>query len=240
MYDSLAGVYEFLAPEALLSPEGSAAAFSMVTAELPPGARVLDCACGTGTLAVGLALLGFEVSASDASPAMVARTRELAATRGMRLEVAQRTWEELEGGPFDAVFCVGNSLTHAAGRDGRRAALAAMRRVLRDGGLHAVTSRTWERPLQDGEEIVERGARRARIRRAWHPPERDGGAHRLEVEVVVEGETLAERLDYWPFTHEELDADLRAAGLEPVSSTWDPDVDRYLVTSRANSSKASR
>jgi len=205
----------------------------MVTDELPPGARVLDCSCGTGTLAVGLALLGFEVSASDASAAMVARTRELAAARGVRLEVAERSWEALEGAPFDAVLCVGNSLTHAAGRDGRRAALAAMRRVLRDSGLLAITSRTWERPLQDGEDVVERRGRRARVRRAWHPPEREGGPHVLEVSVTVEDETWRERLDYWPFSHEELDADLRAAGLEPASSTWDPEVDRYLVTARA-------
>ena len=45
-----------------------------------------------------------------------------------------------------------------------------------------------------------------------------------------DGTTYAERLDYWPFTHEELQADLLAAGLEPVASTFDPDVERYLVT----------
>jgi SAM-dependent methyltransferase len=240
VYDTLAAAYDWLVPEALLTPEGSAAAFAMVTDELPARARVLDCACGTGTLAVGLALRGFEVSASDASAAMVARTRELAAARGVHVEAAERSWEALEDGPFDAVLCVGNSLTHAAGRDGRRAALAAMRRVLRDGGLVAITSRTWERPLQDGEDVVERGGRRARVRRAWHPPEREGGPHVLEVSVTVDDETWSERLDYWPFSHEELDADLRAAGLEPASSTWDPEVDRYLVTSRANSSNASR
>src|SRR3954467_6447084 len=64
MYDSLAGVYEFLVPEALLSPEGSAAAFDAVLEMLPADARVLDCACGIGTLAVGLALRGFEGAAA--------------------------------------------------------------------------------------------------------------------------------------------------------------------------------
>jgi hypothetical protein len=38
----------------------------------------------------------------------------------------------------------------------------------------------------------------------------------------------------------ELDDDLRATGFEPAASTWDPDVERYLVTSRANRSNASR
>ena len=230
MYDTLADVYDWLVPEALLEPEGSAAAFAPVVAELRAGARVLDCACGTGTLAVGLALRGFEVSASDASAAMVERTRALAAAHGVRVEARVRMWEELGGGPFDAVFCVGNSITHA--RD-RRAALAGMRGVVRDDGLLAVTSRTWERPHEEGEEVVERGGRRARVRHTWHPGE-------LEVAVTLDGATHAERLAYWPFTHEELQADLLAAGFEPVASTFSLEAPRYLVTSRANSSNASR
>ena len=231
MYAALTEVYDFLVPEALLSPEGSAAGFVDL---LAPGDRVLDCACGTGTLAVGLALRGFEVSASDASAEMVARTRALAAARGAEVRAEVRRWEALRGGPFDAVLCVGNSLTHAADR---RAALAGMRAVARDGGLLAVTSRTWERPQDAGEEVVVRGGREARVRRAWH----DGDPRSLEIEVTLDDGTVhAERLEYWPFTHEELDADLRASGFEPETSTWSPEADRYLVTSRAKSSKASR
>ena len=217
VYTALAEVYDFLVPEALLSPEGSAAAFEDVLGELAPGARVLDCACGTGTLAAGLALRGFDVRASDASPEMVARTR----ARGVRAEV--RRWEALDGGPYDAVLCVGNSLTHA---EDRRAALGGMRGVMGDGALLVITSRTWERPQAAGEEVVERGGRVATVRRAWHK-----GA--LEIEVTLEGMVYAERLEFWPFTQEELDADLRASGFAPVSSTWDPGVDRYLVTARA-------
>ena len=108
MYGTLAAVYDFLVPEPLLSPEGSASAFEELLAGLEPGARVLDCACGTGALAVGLALRGFEVTASDASPEMVARAQALAAERGVALQTATRTWAELDGERFDAVLCVGN------------------------------------------------------------------------------------------------------------------------------------
>jgi SAM-dependent methyltransferase len=227
VYDTLAEVYDWLVPEALLTPERSAAAFDMVLAELPAGARVLDCAAGTGTLAVGLALRAFAVAASDASEGMVARTRALAAAHGVGVEARARAWEELDGGPFDAVFCVGNSITHA--RD-RRAALAAMRGVLRGSGVLAVTSRTWERPQEDGEEVVERHGRRALVRRAWHA----GEPVVLEVSVTFDddGTTHAERLECWPFTHDELQADLLASGFEPVASTFDPQVGRYLVTAR--------
>src|SRR5689334_20939257 len=139
MYDSLADVYDWLVPEELLSPEGAAAPFARL---LPRGCPVLDCACGTGTVAVGLALAGFAVAASDASPAMVRRTRELAAARGVDVPARVCRWEELSwAGEFDAVLCVGNSLTHA--RD-RRVALAGMAAALRPGGLLVVTSRNWE------------------------------------------------------------------------------------------------
>ena len=168
---------------------------------------------------------------------MVERTRALATERGMDVRASVRRWEELEGGPYDAVLCVGNSLTHAPGRAGRRAALAGMRAVLHDGGLLAITSRNWERPQAGGEEEVERDGRRARVRHAWHA----GEPPVVEVTVTFDdGTAHRERLEHWPFTHDELDDDLRAAGLEPAASTWDPDVERYLVTSRANSSKASR
>jgi cyclopropane fatty-acyl-phospholipid synthase-like methyltransferase len=237
VYGTLAAVYDFLVPEALLSPEGSAAAFDGVLGGLEPGARVLDCACGTGTLAVGLALRGLEVTASDASPEMVARTQALAAERGVPLETATRAWAELDGDRFDAVLCVGNSLTHAGGRAGRLTALDGMRRVSREGALLAITSRNWEREQESGDEIAERGGRRAAVRRLWH----GGDPPQLQIFVTLEdGSTYSERLSYWPFTHEELDADLRAVGFEPEASTWTPDADRYLVTSRAKASNASR
>jgi len=62
-YDTIAGVYEFPVPDALLAPQGSADAFAEHVVD---GARVLDCGCGTGTLAVGLALRGCDVVPTDA------------------------------------------------------------------------------------------------------------------------------------------------------------------------------
>src|SRR3954470_16598986 len=176
LYDTLASVYDWLVPEPLLTPRGSVEAFADVVAQLPPGARVLDCASGTGPLAVGLALRGFDVVASDASDAMVARTRRLAAERGVDLPVRRCTWEELgEQGfePFDAVLCVGNSLPHAAGRAARRAALAGMGGVARPHRLLPVTSRNWElvrglgSGIRVGEQLVARGGRNGLVVHGW-------------------------------------------------------------------------
>jgi SAM-dependent methyltransferase len=249
-YGTLADVYDWLVPPELLSPEGSAAVFDGLY-ELAPGARVLDCAAGTGTLAVGLALRGFDVVASDASEAMIARTRALAALHSVELDACVRAWEDLTGPPsFDAVFCIGNSITHAEGQAGRRRALSAMAGVLRPAGLLVLTSRNWElvraggSGLRVSDRLVERAGGRALVVHDWTIRDDWDQMHTMEVVVALLGDDGAvsahgERLSFWPFRHEELEADLRAAGLEPETSTYDPDVERYLVSARAPAPRSS-
>lgn len=245
-YDGLADVYDWLVPEALLTPEGSLAAFSGLVS-LPPGGRVLDSACGLGQLAVGLALQGFDVVASDASPAMVQRTAQLATDHSVDLSAITCAWEDLTpegvGRPFDAVFCVGNSLTHAPGRAARRTALAAMASVLRPDGILVLTSRNWERQrsrgsgLEIADELVERHGRPGLVVYSWTIPDSPDACHFLDVAVALidasgGATTVTERLSFWPFTHTDLDEDLRQSGFTLESSTFTEDDDRYLVTAR--------
>jgi len=235
-YETLADVYEWLVPESLLTPAGSAAALEPW---LPtPPARALDCACGTGVLAAGLAALGYDVVATDACEAMVRRTRD----RGVPAE--RRAWEQLAfEAEFDVVLCVGNSLTHAPGAAGRRAALARMAAALRPGGALLVTSRNWERIRERGsgveidERLVERDGRRGLAVRSWTLAESDEEVSVLETGVALldgdEATLVTERLEFWPFTYEALLADLAAAGMTATHSTYDPDADRYLVAAAA-------
>ena len=246
MYDELASVYDWLVPDALLEPDGAVAALGGTIGELPAGAHVLDCACGTGQLAVGLAARGFDVVASDASAGMVERTRAFAAAHGVDLTTVVCCWEDLREavrGPFEAVFCVGNSLTHAEGAVGRRAALAAMADVLAPRGMLEVTSRNWERlrarrpSLDVADEVTWRAGRAGLAIRVWSLPEAWDAPHHLEVAVaLLDGhrvvDVISERVTFWPFTHDELTAELRTAGLDPVSSTYTPDAERYAVIAR--------
>ena len=132
---------------------------------------------------------------------------------------------------FDAVFCVGNSLTHA---EDRRAALAHMGAALRPGGVLVLTSRNWEQVRARGSRVVkeqlERAGHHAVIVRWWRIPAGWDERHGLNTAVMLEDGGRTARLTFWPFTPETLDEDLRAAGLTPSSSTFTPDCDRYLVT----------
>jgi SAM-dependent methyltransferase len=183
------------------------------------------------------------VSASDASPEMVERARALAQARGVDVRAEVRAWADLRGGPYDAVLCVGNSLTHAEGRRGRIAALTAMQRVLRPGGLLFLTSRNWERVREQppgfevAERLVERDGVVGLVIRSWAIPEHWTEPHATDTAVALfdaagNVTTHAERLTFWPFTREMLQADLLAASLQPVNSSWAPDAERYLVTAR--------
>jgi SAM-dependent methyltransferase len=246
-YEALAEVYEWLLPDSLLEPEGAAAAFDHVLAAVPPGGRVLDCAAGTGQLAVGLALRGHEVVATDISAGMVQRTRALARQHGVDVRAEVSGWDDLGHlglEPFDAVFCVGNSLTHAENVAGRRAALASMRSQLRAEGMLAVTSRNWElvrasgSGLQLPSELVVRDGVPGIVVQSWTIPERWELPHALDIAVILlHDDSIAAhrgRLTFWPFTHEELREDLEACGLTPKDSTYTPSVERYLVTATAD------
>ncbi len=246
-YGSLASVYEWLVSDAKASPAGNAQAFGVVTAGLDPGAQILDCACGIGLLAVGLAEAGFRVTACDASPVMVERTRALARAHGVEVPTRVCRWDQLPDqgwqDRFDAVLCVGNSLAHAVGRPGRRAALDGMASVLVSGGVLALTSRNWEQIRSAGsrldvwDRLVERAARKAVVVYSWQVPPSWDAEHQLQISVAtLQGgdrlQVTTEVLPIWPFHHEELLADVAAAGLTLAASTYDATQPEYLVTAQ--------
>ena len=243
-YGALSEAYEWLIRDDLQTPAGAAGRFEALVRSLPPDARVLDCACGTGQLAVGLAGLELDVVATDASGGMVSRTEALAAEHGVSLRARQVSWEELpqhfDDASFDVVFCVGNSLGHAEGAAGRLAALAAMARLLRPGGSLVLTSRKWEAVRARGsrldvrDRMVRRHGRDAvviyytEIARDWDQE------HHMEIAVTrVEPDgslrTCSERLSFWPYRYEDLVSQLQSVGLTVENTTVDPDGAGYLL-----------
>jgi SAM-dependent methyltransferase len=73
----------------------------------PPGARVLDLGCGTGSDALVLAEAGRRVHAVDVSAAMIERARaRMRGSAGERLSFEVRAAEDVDGvpGPFDGAY----------------------------------------------------------------------------------------------------------------------------------------
>ena len=98
---------------------------------------VLDCACGTGIQAIGLARRGYHVSASDISASMVEITRRKAVQEGLQIETAVSDFRDLapwQGRQFDAIVNSGNSLTLLAGEADIMRTLHTMLQHLRTPG----------------------------------------------------------------------------------------------------------
>jgi SAM-dependent methyltransferase len=100
-------------------------------------ASVLDCSCGIGTQAIGLALHGHRVTGTDLSARAAARAVREAAHRNVTLRTGVADMRRLPfpDGRFDTVVCADNALPHLLTDQDVHAALAEMRRVLRPAGL---------------------------------------------------------------------------------------------------------
>ena len=114
--------------------------------ELPDGGRVLDLGCGFGEWLLA-ALEEFPTAEGvgvDTSTPAIEEARQRAEQRQLtqRVTVEQADAAEWEGGPFDAVLCIG--ATHALG--GLGPTLTAVRRHLRPGGRVLLGDGFWETP----------------------------------------------------------------------------------------------
>ncbi len=130
----------------------SALLAALLAAEAPGATQVLDCACGIGTQAIGLARAGYRVTATDLSAGAVQRAREEAQRFGVQLHLATADFRRLEDalpGRFDAVVCLDNAIAHLQGDDELREACASMRGRLHPGGLLVVSIRDYDRIFAD-------------------------------------------------------------------------------------------
>lgn len=115
---------------------------------------ILELGCGTGRLAVPLAVAGFAVTGVDRDPAMLARAEAATALGGsdavtnLRLVEADIVGLELpEAGSFRLAFIALNSIFLMGSRDRQRDALGTLARHLAPGGLAVVDA--WQPDAED-------------------------------------------------------------------------------------------
>ncbi|MEV6486597.1 class I SAM-dependent methyltransferase [Streptomyces sp. NPDC051576] len=199
----------------------------LVRARLGAGPqRVLDCSCGIGTQAIGLARAGHRVTGSDLSPAAVARAAAEAAARGVVLPVTAADMRALpfRTAAFDVVVCADNSLPHLLTSDDVRAALVGMRRVLREDGLLVLSVRDYDgiraaHPASAPPQVSTTAEGRAITFQLWHWHE-DGEHYDLEhFQLVPDGDGWAVRVRrsaYWALTRRQLTDAVLDAGFTDV------------------------
>ena len=226
MYHQLAHLYDWpgaleFADKILLLDLG---AFSQ--AGIAPGARVLDLACGTGTLTIHLAKAGYQMTGLDISESMLAMARRKHEEAGLELPI---TWvcEDMRtflfDEPFDAVVCHYDSLNHLSNETELRGTFLQVSQALRSGGLFLFDLNTLEnyRDFWQGSDTYEGPNYRLKTRSSFNEDLGKAEAHftvdeHTEDCLVHREETLYEQY----FNERAVEKYLMAA--EFVDTRWQP------------------
>ncbi len=245
-YDALANDYDLLFADWRQSMERQAASLGGIIDEalgLGP-LTILDCACGIGTQAIGLALRGYRAHAADLSPEAVARAAREANALGASLTfgVADlRTLAAEVTGEYDVVLACDNALPHLLDDVELRLAVANMAAKLRPGGLFLASLRDYdrlarERPRSEGPRVFGDPARRMTFQ-VWDWSA-DGERYQLHQFILQrEGDTWRTvhfTTPYRALRRSELDRALQAADLTDIR-WYEPEESGYfqpLVTAR--------
>lgn len=247
-YDQIADHYHLLFADWRASVERQAMVLDqLIRNEIGPGPHaILDCACGIGTQAIGLAWLGHRVHATDLSSAAIARAKREAEAAGVAVSFGVADMRELEAevsGTFDVVLACDNALPHLLRDADLRMAIANMAGKLRPDGLLLTSIRDYDRliahqPRSEQPRVFDDPDGRRITFQIWDWAA-DGRSYVLHLFILqqlgTEWHTTCASTEYRALQRAELDAALLAAGLERLR--WhEPDDSGYyqpIVTARA-------
>ena len=122
---------------------------------------ILDATCGVGTQALGLAGLGYDVTASDISPTSLDRAKEEATRRNLSIKFGLadlRTLYSAHGKTFDLVIACDNSIPHLLSDTEIVTAFREMYRCTAVGGGCVISVRDYD-PQESGVKVVPFGVR---------------------------------------------------------------------------------
>ena len=153
-YDSLASRYDafYLDWQTAVRDEAEFLSGIFRRRGLDHAARILDCACGIGTQAIGLASLGYSVTASDISAGELAEARKRAAESHVDICFEQadfRALSDVFAEKFDAVIAMDNALPHMLSPESLKKAIQSIAGQIRDGGLFVASIRDYDALLKE-------------------------------------------------------------------------------------------
>jgi glycine/sarcosine N-methyltransferase len=126
---------------------------ALIRSQLRSARSVLDCSCGVGTQAIGLAMRGYEVTGTDISERSLARAVETARDFNVALRTARADFRDLGAldDDFDVVMSCDNAIPHLLDDDDVDLVLQQMHDKLRPGGLLIASTRDYEAALAERE-----------------------------------------------------------------------------------------
>ena len=152
-YDNMASQYDKLFLDWQATTREQAVILSKLFRDsgFDESAKILDCACGIGTQAIGLAALGYGVTASDISEGELAEAVERAANNNVKIRFERADfcalWETFSE-QFDIIICMDNALPHMLTADALEAAVNSITKQLAAGGVFIASIRDYDALLE--------------------------------------------------------------------------------------------
>lgn len=189
-YDDLAEHYHLIFEDWGRSIERQAATLGpLLENKLARGSlKILDCACGIGTQAIGMAQRGHTVVATDLSKMAVRRAASEARKLGLDIKFHVADMRDLSALPksdFDAVLVGDNALPHLLSDEDLSEALKSISGRLKPGGVLLATIRDYDsllltRPAFQGPTFYSEGETRRIVHQVW-----DWDEDRYEVHLYL-------------------------------------------------------
>jgi glycine/sarcosine N-methyltransferase len=151
-YDSLAPFYHLIFQDWQAAVRRQAAILSKLLPSPQEAGPVLDCACGIGTQALGLAALRYQIEGTDISPREIERAQREAANLGLNISFRRddmRTLTTSRAGRYGVVMCMDNSLPHLDSDEQILTALKAMLSRLKPNGILLLSLRDYEKLMAE-------------------------------------------------------------------------------------------
>jgi SAM-dependent methyltransferase len=206
---------------------------------------VLDCSCGIGTQAIGLALHGHQVHATDLSPVSVDCARRESNEFGVAMTFGVADFRKLGetiSDTFDVVISCDNSFAHCLNDDDLAAALTSIKSRLKPGGLLLVSIRDYDplvanKPIFNSECVQDTPDGRRLAFQVWDWAS-DGHRYGVHQFLIKENDGAYEiqhfESELRALLRDEIISAVRDAGFEEVR--WhDPEANGYyqpIVTAR--------
>ena len=115
-------------------------------------ARVLDCACGIGTQAIGLSSLGYQLTASDISDGEIAEAKIRAIRNNVDIRFEHADFcalSETFTEKFDIIICMDNALPHMLSKSALEAAIKSITNQIMAGGMFVASIRDYDALLME-------------------------------------------------------------------------------------------
>ncbi|MGA3136167.1 MAG: methyltransferase domain-containing protein [Terracidiphilus sp.] len=203
--------------------------------------KILDCSCGIGTQAIGLAAVGHQVVASDLSEAAVRRAQREARQRGLTVSFCvsdMTSLKEIAESGFDVVISMDNALPHLSTEQVVQAA-AAIRRKLKPNGLFMASIRDYdalivERPTIQKPAFFGAPGNRRIVHQVWDWTQNTGkdAGYVLHLYITIESEHgwKAHHFvsEYRCLLRDELSAALNEAGFADIRWIMPPESGFYI------------